>query len=600
MEERSAAVDDLLIGIAGSGGDGVVSAGESLMRALAVEGYYGLMTKSFGSQIRGGESSCRVRIGTSPVRSAGGTLDVAVALDWDDFLKFGAELPVSGQTAVLYDEQSGVAPDHLPLEGVRPVAAVAVPMTALAREAGSEKTRATVALGLLAGWFGVARHALLNGIRLKFARKGEEVVALNERAFEAGIAFAAAHPLAAAKRLAPPAARGRKWLADGNEMCAQAAIFAGCEFFGGYPITPSTEIMQTLSRDLWKFGGAVLQAEDEIAGVGAAVGASFAGRKAMTATSGPGMSLKTEMLGLATIAELPLVCVNVQRGGPATGMPTKSEQADLFQAVFSAHGDVVRPVLAPTGVADTFPVTVAAFNIAEALQTPVIVLSDQEIAQRKEILDPIDTSRVEIVQRLRPAGGELAGYTRFRLTESGVSPMSEPGLRGGEYLASGIEHTEAGAPTASGSVHARMTEKRFRKMRALHGRRDLFERRGRPDATLALVAWGSVAGVAYEALELAEDDGLDVQLLVPRLLYPVVPDVYRDFFARTHAGLVVEQSYQGQLYRLLRMFAEVPEGVRPFARPGSNPIAAVEIVDRLRAAALALQRSHGAALQPVE
>jgi len=177
-----------------------------------------------------------------------------------------------------------------------------------------------------------------------------------------------------------------------------AGIFAGCEFFGGYPITPSTEIMHYLGREIWKYGGVVFQAEDEIAGVGAVVGASFAGKKAMTATSGPGMSLKTEMLGLATIAELPLVCVNVQRGGPSTGIPTKSEQSDLFQAAFSAHGDVVRPILAPTTVADTFPITVEAFNIAEEYQTPVIVLSDGDIAQRKEIVDPIDTSAVKIVQ----------------------------------------------------------------------------------------------------------------------------------------------------------------------------------------------------------
>src|SRR3970282_154884 len=155
--------------------------------------------------------------------------------------------------------------------------------------------------------------------------------------------------------------------------------------------------------------GCVFQAADDMAGIAAVVGASFAGKKAMTATSGPGMSLKTEVLGLATIAELPLVVVNVQRGGPSTGMPTKSEQADLFQAVFSAHGDVLRPVLAPTSVADTFHVTVAAFNIAEELQTPVIVLSDQEIAQRKEILDPIETSGIAIVDRGRPAPGDLAG-----------------------------------------------------------------------------------------------------------------------------------------------------------------------------------------------
>jgi 2-oxoglutarate ferredoxin oxidoreductase subunit alpha len=312
------------------------------------------------------------------------------------------------------------------------------------------------------------------------------------------------------------------------------------------------------------------------------------------------MSLMTEMLGLATIAELPLVCVNVQRGGPATGMPTKSEQSDLFQAAFSAHGDVARPVLAPTSVADTFHVTVAAFNIAEELQTPVIVLSDQEIAQRKEILDPIDTSGIAIVDRCRPAPGELVGYTRFRATESGVSPISQPGLLGGQYLASGIEHTEAGAPTASGGVHARMTEKRFRKLRALHTRRDLFERRGRRDAAIGLVAWGSIAGVAHEAFERSLAEGLDVQLLVPRLVYPVLEEVYREFFSRVQTGLVVEQSYQGQLHRILRMFVDVPPGVVSFARTGANPITHVEIVDRLRASALALQRSYGAELQPVE
>ena len=210
--------------------------------------------------------------------------------------------------------------------------------------------------------------------------------------FQAGLDFAAAHPLEEDRKLAAPqAGRGAKLLTDGNDMCAAAAIFAGCTFFAGYPITPSTEIMQFLDREIWKYGGTVLQAEDEIAGIGAVVGASFAGKKAMTATSGPGMSLKTEMLGLASIAELPLVCVNVQRGGPSTGMPTKAEQSDLFQAAFSAHGDCLRPVLAPTGVGDMFGITVEAFNLAEHYQTPVIVLSDQEISQRKEIVEPIDT-----------------------------------------------------------------------------------------------------------------------------------------------------------------------------------------------------------------
>ena len=299
-------------------------------------------------------------------------------------------------------------------------------------------------------------------------------------------------------------------------MCAAAAIFAGCTFFGGYPITPSTEIMQFLDREIWKYGGTVLQAEDEIAGIGAVVGASFAGKKAMTATSGPGMSLKTEMLGLASIAELPLVCVNVQRGGPSTGMPTKAEQSDLFQAAFSAHGDCLRPVLAPTSVGDMFGVTVEAFNLAEYYQTPVIVLSDQEIAQRKETVDPIDTTKFQLLERRRPTGPELTNYARFKLTESGISPISHPGLPGGNYLAAGIEHNELGRPTASGEMHARMNEKRFRKFNPLKNRRDLFTVEGDPDAPIGMVSWGSVAGVAREALRLAQAEGLQVKLLVPR------------------------------------------------------------------------------------
>jgi 2-oxoglutarate ferredoxin oxidoreductase subunit alpha len=594
--------NDLVIGMAGAGGDGVVSAGESLIAAAAEIGYHAILTKSFGPQIRGGESSCRLRLSTEPVLNPGAPLDVAVALNWDDFLRFGAELPVSGATLVVYDSASGVAPDRLPLAGVAPAEAMAVPVGALAREAaGTEKAKNTVVLGLLAGWLGLPPQPILDGLRRKLVRKGPEVFAGSERAFAAGLAYADAHSTRETRRLAPPpSGAGGKLVADGNEMCAAAAIFAGCEFFGGYPITPSTEIMQTLARDLWRYGGTVLQAEDEIAGLGAVVGASFAGKKAMTATSGPGLSLKTEMLGLATIAELPLVCVDVQRGGPSTGLPTKSEQSDLFQAVFSAHGDVVRPVLAPTSVADTFVTTVDAFNIAEEYQTPVVVLSDQEIAQRKETVDPIDTSRLSVVERLRPTAVDLEDYARFRHTETGISPISHPGMPGGNYLAAGIEHNEKGAPTASGEMHARMNEKRMRKLDPLKERSDLFEVEGPEDAPLALVAWGSLAGTAREARRRAAAEGLRVKLLVPRLLYPVSETVYDAFFRSVQQGLVVEQSHQGQLFRLLRMFVDVPRGVERLARSGANPIRPDEVVGRLRQMAMALQRVHEDELQPQE
>jgi len=585
---------DLIIGMAGSGGDGIVAAGESLMTAAALEGYHAIMTKSFGSQIRGGESSCRLRISTQKVLNPGGTLDVAVALNWEDFLKFGAELPVGGHTVVIYESDTRVQPDKIPLEGVIPAVALAVPIQGMAKEhAGTEKAKNTVVLGLLVGWFGLARDGILAGIRKKFAKKGPEVLQGNERAFGAGIEFAAAHPIEGIQGMASPTGdKGKNLLVDGNDMCAAAAIFAGCEFFGGYPITPSSEIMQFHAREIWKYGGTVLQAEDEIAGIGAVVGASFAGKKAMTATSGPGMSLKTEMLGLATIAELPLVCVNVQRGGPSTGIPTKSEQADLFQAVFSAHGDAPRPVLAPVSVEDTFGVTVEAFNIAEQYQTPVIILSDQEIAQRKETVPPIDTSVYRVIDRRRPTVNELENYVRFRVTESGVSPISHPGMKGGNYLASGIEHNEKGAPTASGEMHSRMNEKRIKKLFPLKKRRDLFYIQGDANAPLGLISWGSVAGVAMEAARQVQKEGIPVKIIVPKLLFPVAEEIYQEFFASIKRGLVVEQSHQGQLYRVLRMFVDVPAGVVSLAKSGSNPIVPEEVVGRLRRLSLALQRGR--------
>jgi 2-oxoglutarate ferredoxin oxidoreductase subunit alpha len=499
----------------------------------------------------------------------------------------------------MYEEKTGVAPDEIPLVGVKPAEVFAVPFGEMARKAtGNEKGKNSVVLGLLAGWFGIGREAILAGIRKKFARKGAELVEANERAFALGIAYAEAHPLAVPRTMEPPVRTGTKMLVDGNDICAAAAIFAGCDFFGGYPITPSTEIMQYFTREVWKYGGAVLQAEDEIAGIGAALGASFGGKKAMTATSGPGMSLKTEMLGLATIAELPLVCVNVQRGGPSTGLPTKSEQADLFQACFSAHGDVVRPVLAPVSVADTFGITVEAFNIAEHYQTPVIILSDQEISQRKETVDPIDTKAVTVVERRRPTAAELEKYERFKATDSGISPISHPGMPGGNYLASGIEHNERGAPTASGEVHARMNDKRIHKLDPLKHRRDLFVVEGDAHAPVALVSWGSVAGAAREALELARREGIQAKLLVPKLLFPVAEEIYADFFRGVQAGLVVEQSHQGQLYRILRMYVNVPAGMQPLARSGSNPILPTSIVERLRKIVLGLQRQRVAEVEP--
>ncbi len=244
--------------------------------------------------------------------------------------------------------------------------------------------------------------------------------------------------------------------------------------------------------------------------------------------------------------------------------------------------------------------TVEAFNVAEQYQTPVILLSDQEIAQRKEIVDPIDASAIRVVERRRAAGNELEHYDRFRLTDCGVSPIAHPGTPGGNYLASGIEHDEHGAPTASGTVHARMNQKRVAKLDPLKRRRDLFVVAGDADAPVGLISWGSLAGVAMEALRIARAEGLHVKLLVPKLLYPVSREVYQEFFASVKAALVVEQSHQGQLHRVIRMHVDVPDGVESFAKSGANPIVAAEIVARVRELALGLQRDRAPRFEPRE
>jgi 2-oxoglutarate ferredoxin oxidoreductase subunit alpha len=247
-------------------------------------------------------------------------------------------------------------------------------------------------------------------------------------------------------------------------------------------------------------------------------------------------------------------------------------------------------VLAPVSVPDVFGITVEAFNIAEQYQTPVIVLSDQDIGHRKETVDPIDTTAFKLIERRAPTKSELENYVRFRVTESCISPISHPGMAGGNYLASGIEHNEAGAPTAKGEIHAKMNEKRIRKLNPLKGRRDLFIFEGDMDAPLALISWGSVAGIATEALHMARAEGIKAKLLIPKLLFPISEEIFNEFLASVKMGLVVEQSYQAQLYHLIRMYVDVPRGVEFLAKSGSNPILATEVLERLRSLLRSLQR----------
>lgn len=368
---------------------------------------------------------------------------------------------------------------------------------------------------------------------------------------------------------------------SGNEAIALGALAAGVDFFAGYPITPATEIMEYLAKLMPLQGGVWVQSEDEIAAIGMALGASYAGKRAMTATSGPGLSLMNEMIGLASLAEIPLVIVDVQRAGPSTGMPTKTEQADLQQALYGTHGDAPRVVIAPADVEDCFNVAADAFCIAEEYQIPVIILSDQFIGQRKESVPRLDPGRVRTCDRRLPDERELEDYRRYTLTDSGISPMSIPGLANGEYTAAGLEHDERGLPVSTTEMHEEMNAKRFRKLEALRRDWKYTRRYGPPDAEIGIIGWGSTKGAIKEAVQWAEAEGRRVTGLVPQLIYPLPYQDMDSFLKPLKKVVVVEMSYSAQFLKYLRANFKLPDDVVLLKRSGGRPFTAEEVYEKI-------------------
>jgi 2-oxoglutarate ferredoxin oxidoreductase subunit alpha len=320
-------------------------------------------------------------------------------------------------------------------------------------------------------------------------------------------------------------------------------------------------------------GGALLQAEDELAAINMIIGASFGGTPALTATSGPGLSLMIEALGLATAAEVPVVVVDVMRGGPSTGIPTKSEQADLNIAVYGLHGDAPHLVLAPQSVGDCLFTTQWATYLAEALQAPAIVLSDQFVGQTRAAIErPVDVAFIG----QRSKATEITGaYKRYAIAGNGVSPIALPGMRGGQYTADGLTHTERGTPTSGAADHGAQLDKRRDKLERFTYGDHWATIEG--DGALAVVTWGSMTGTVREAIARAAADGIEATLIAPRLLSPTRPEQFAAALAGKTRVLVVEQSHGGQFYRYLRAHYDLPGEVRVLNRSGPLPISVDEV-----------------------
>jgi 2-oxoglutarate ferredoxin oxidoreductase subunit alpha len=576
---------DLTIAMVGSGGDGVMTMGDLLATAAAREGLHVIKTEGYGPQIRGGESSCTVRVAARELFAQADAVDVLLVFRWADFARFRGEIEVARDAVLLYESADATPAEELELNVDDRARWIPVPFEGLSREStGAAASKNVVALGILAGLFGLPADAMRRAVHHRFGRKKESVREANTKAFEAGLAFAGTLGEDLAEKRLAYAPGATRLLLSGNEATAVGALHAGCRFFAGYPITPSSEILHFLAEWMPRAGGSVVQTEDELAAIGAIIGASFAGVKAMTATSGPGLSLMTEMLGLASMAEIPIVIIDVQRGGPSTGNPTKSEQADLFQCLYGTHGDAPRVVLACSDVEDCFHATVEAFNIAEEFQLPVLVLSDQTVGQRKETLSP-ETLEHEVRSRLIPGPEELTGYERYRDTPTGVSPMSVPGMKNGMYQTNGLEHDEAGRPNSLYLTHEKMNAKRYRKLWPIRDRYHFFRRYGPPQADLGVLCWGSSKGAVQEAVLAANARGESVAAFVPRVLYPFPKRDFEEFLAQVGELLIVELSYTAQFYKYLRTFLNLPDGrTHVFKRSGGKDLTAAEVSREIRKA----------------
>jgi 2-oxoglutarate/2-oxoacid ferredoxin oxidoreductase subunit alpha len=555
---------DLTLALVGSGGDGVISTGEIIVKAAASEGLSCFLLKSFGPQIRGGESSCKIRITDKELLSIGESTDVLVCFNWSDFARFQEEIPLSETAIILVDEKDKTPDDQIPIEILATQTLIKVPFADLAsKEVGNALTKNIVCLGVLEEFFHLPESGIEKALRKRFEKKSKEIVSLNMTAISVGQKWAKEYKTTnsiEAPEFYDFEVKEPQLVITGNEAAAMGALWAGLKFFAGYPITPATDIMEWLEQQLPRFGGTMIQAEDEIASASMVVGASFAGAKAMTSTSGPGIALMSEMIGLACIAEIPCVIVNVQRGGPSTGIPTKTSQSDLLQACYCTHGDAPHVVMAATDAKDCAMVSAEAFYISEKYQIPVILMLDQFVGQRIEtvvkdelLARGIREGWIRKCDRQTPNEDERGeNYKRYKYTDSGVSPVGYPGLKGTEYLASGIEHAENGDPVSSVSIHREMHEKRYKKMDAIRKEFKFMRSYGDMNSKVGILCWGSSKGPVREAILQAEAKGYSCKCLIPTCIMPLDSEKIQEFVDGCDKVIVADSSFSAQFLTYLR------------------------------------------------
>jgi len=572
---------ELSIRFCGVAGDGIVASGKILGGTCASIGLHVMVNDIYSAEIRGlGKSTTTIRFSSSKVTSMGDGVDLLIGLAPKESISELKDVKIGG--SVMYDSSSpaDVNPTeslaaHIPPEKN----GYGVPLKRLANEAsGSNRGRNIVAMGAACYLYSLPPHIFHTYIQKTFGKKGEKVVEANIKAFDLGYdycteTFPINFQFEVIKELPP------KRLISGNEALAAGALDCGLKFFAGYPITPATKIMEIAAKELPKLDGWMIQTEDEIAAISAIVGAAYAGRRSMTSTSGPGLALMSEMLNLAVMAEIGVVVVDVQRGGPSTGLPTKVEQGDLNIALYGGASDSPRVVMAPSNSEECYTGIQLAFDIAEKYQTPVIFLSDLFLGQRLETAEfetKIDHNRST---RKRPTADQVKNYLRYQVSEDGVSPLLVPGEPGAFYTITGLEHTTRGNPNYESEVHSEMTKKRFRKFDAMKDDLPPADVIGDADAEIGIATWGSTLGAILEGMNIAREKGVKSKLIKSIMIHPQHEQSFAEFFALCKKVIVPEMNFQGQYAALLKS----RYGIKPIEMhiPSVDPVSPAQIAQKI-------------------
>ena len=540
---------DLTIRIAGENGEGVLTVGDVLAEALARSGLYIYTFKNLPAEIKGGASMTQVRVQDTPVRSPGDALDILMVWNQENYDIHVGEVKPSG--VVIFD------PDECKPDENLEVLQIAVPLQDITKTIiKTMKSKNVLAFGVLTACLGIPCESAEQMVAESRWGRRKEFLESNINALKQAYIYVAENDIDLGLRVKATREVGDSQLImTGNEALCMGALAAGCRYYAGYPITPASDVMETLAKAMPKVGGVLMQTEDEIAAITAVIGASFTGAKVMTATAGPGLSLMVEALGLATMEEMPIVVVDVQRGGPSTGMPTKTEQSDLNLAIYGAHGEAPRIVIAATNTEDCFYTAVKAFNLAEKYQTPVILLSDQHLSQRAQVMARPDLKQIEIVDRKYPDSNDVTAaqqFNRYEMTEDHISPMPVPGRHRQHYVATGLEHDEHAHIDYSPEAHIRMTEKRSLKIESAVNEPGFVQRYGAEDAQLGLIGWGSSEGPILEALDRTRAKGYKVAALIFKMIYPLPEKEARNFIDTIPMVSVVELNASGQFANYLR------------------------------------------------